>query len=279
MNTPQPVALITGASSGIGRATALLLAQNGFTVYGVARRLDRLQDLEASGIRVRSMDLTQPNSIESSLKNILSEAGHIDVLINNAGYGSYGALEEVPIEEAIRQFDVNVFGLMRLTQAVLPGMRARKKGFIVNITSVGGKIYLPLGGWYHATKHALEVLSDVLRFETEPFGIKTVIVEPGAVRTEWGDIALGSGEKVSGEGPYAAMTRNVVALFKNNYQPSRSIGPEAIAQTILKALQSRKPKTRYAVGPMVGPFLAMKRYLSDRGFEGLIRQFMKQSAK
>ncbi|MBI1316238.1 SDR family NAD(P)-dependent oxidoreductase [bacterium] len=279
MNTNQPVALITGASSGIGRSTALLLAQNGYTVYGVARRLDRLQDLEASGIRIRSMDLTVPESIESGLQSILSETGRIDVLINNAGYGSYGALEEVPIEEAVRQFEVNVFGLMRLTQAVLPGMRARKKGFIVNITSVGGKIYLPLGGWYHATKHALEVLSDVLRFETEPFGIKTIIIEPGAVRTEWGDIALGSGEKVSGVGPYAGMTRTMVDLFKTNYQPSRSIGPEVIAQTILKALQSRTPKTRYAVGPMVGLFLAMKRYLSDRGFEGLIRQFMKQSAK
>ena len=276
MNTQKPVALITGASSGIGRATAELLAQNGYTVYGVARRLDRLKDLEASGIRVRSMDLTAAESIESGLQSILAEAGRIDVLINNAGYGSYGALEEVPIEEAIRQFDVNVFGLMRLTQAVLPGMRERKSGFVVNITSVGGKVYFPLGGWYHATKHALEVLSDVLRFETEPFGIKTVIVEPGAVRTEWGDIAMGSGEQVSGKGPYAEMTRQVVNLFNTNYQPSRSIGPEVIAQTILKALQSPKPKTRYAVGPMVGLFLGMKRYLSDRGFEGMIRTFMKR---
>ncbi len=277
MNSNRPIALITGASSGIGRETALLLSQNGYTVYGVARRLDRLKDLEVSGIRVLSMDLTVPESIDSGLRSILNEAGRIDVLVNNAGYGSYGALEEVAIEEAMRQFEVNVFGLMRLTQAVLPGMREHKSGFIVNITSVGGKIYLPLGGWYHATKHALEVLSDVLRFETEPFGIKTVIIEPGAVRTEWGDIALGSGEKVSGQGPYATMTRTMVDLFKTNYQPSRSIGPEVIAQTILKALQSRKPKTRYAVGPMVGPFLAMKRYLSDRGFEGMVRMFMKGS--
>jgi NAD(P)-dependent dehydrogenase (short-subunit alcohol dehydrogenase family) len=171
------VVLITGASSGIGKEAARTLKKAGSVVYAAARRSEMMKDLESDGIRVLQLDLTEEDSIEACVKSIIERDGRIDILVNNAGYGSYGAIEDVPISEARRQFEVNLFGLARLTQAVLPSMRAKRFGRIVNISSIAGKIYTPFGGWYHATKFALEGFSDCLRLEVEPFGINVVVVE------------------------------------------------------------------------------------------------------
>ena len=182
----QKVALVTGASSGIGEATAQHLHEAGFLVYGAARRTNRMQALGELGVRTLAMDVTDDESMAAGVKHILDEAGRIDVLVNNAGYGSYGAVEDVSLDEARRQFEVNVFGAARLTQLVLPHMREQHSGSIVNITSMGGKIYTSFGAWYHATKFAFEAFSDCLRVETKEFGIDVVIIEPGAIATEVG---------------------------------------------------------------------------------------------
>src|SRR5215831_14686635 len=205
------IALVTGGSSGIGEATALALAERGYTVYAGARRVERMEHLKAHGIRPLAMDVTDASSLQSAVGQIIAAEGRLDVLVNNAGYGSYGALEDVPLSEARSQFEVNVFGAARLTQLVLPHMRAQRSGTIVNITSMGGKIYGPLGGWYHSTKFALEALSDCLRLEVKPFGIDVVIIEPGGIATEWGGIAADKLRTVSGSGPYSAQANAMAA--------------------------------------------------------------------
>ena len=183
---PSNVALVTGASSGIGAATAQRLNGLGYVVYGLARRVDRMAGLDRIGVRTLAVDVTDEQAPAAAIEQIIAEQGRIDVLVNNAGYGSYGALEDVPLSEARYQFEVNVFGLARLIQLVLPHMRRQGSGRIINISSIGGKIYEPLGDWYHAAKFAVEGLSDSLRVELRPFGIDVVIIEPGAIRTEWG---------------------------------------------------------------------------------------------
>src|ERR1700754_928544 len=203
------VALVTGASSGIGKATAVALRELGYTVYAAARRVDRMRELADLGVQVLAMDVTDDESMTGGVKRIIAEAGRLDVLVNNAGYGSYGALEDVSLDEARRQFDVNVFGLARLTQLALPHMRAQRSGYVVNVSSIGGKMYEPLGGWYHPTKFAVEALSDSLRMELKPFGIHVVVIEPGAIRTEWGGIAGDSVLARSGDTAYAGQARGV----------------------------------------------------------------------
>jgi NAD(P)-dependent dehydrogenase (short-subunit alcohol dehydrogenase family) len=194
--------LITGASSGIGEETVKLLMTAGYTVYAGARRLDRMKSLADAGAHLLALDVTDDVSMTAAVKTVMQETGRIDVLINNAGYGSYGALEDVPPEEAHRQFDVNLFGLARLTQLVLPAMRAQRSGRIVNVSSIAGKFGEPFGSWYHATKFAVEGLSDSLRMELHPFGIDVVVIQPGAIHTEWANIAHYSLIKYSGNGPY-----------------------------------------------------------------------------
>lgn len=186
---PSNVALVTGASSGIGAATAQRLNGLGYVVYGLARRVDRMAGLDRIGVRTLAVDVTDEQAPVAAIEQIIAEQGRIDVLVNNAGYGSYGALEDVPLSEARYQFEVNVFGLARLIQLVLPHMRRQGSGRIINISSIGGKIYEPLGDWYHAAKFAVEGLSDSLRVELRPFGVDVVIIEPGAIRTEWGAIS------------------------------------------------------------------------------------------
>ena len=197
------VAIVTGASSGIGEATARQLHGAGYVVYGAARRTERMAGLADAGIRTLAMDLTVDEQMTSGIERVLAEAGRVDVLVNNAGYGSFGSLEEVPLSEARHQFEVNVFAPARLVQLVLPAMRAQRCGRIINISSIGGKIYEPLGDWYHATKFALEGLSDSLRVELRPFGIDVVVIEPGAIRSEWGGIAAANLAERSAAGPYA----------------------------------------------------------------------------
>lgn len=266
------VALVTGASSGIGAATAWKLQQTGYITYAAARRVQRMEHLAEAGIRPLAMDVTDDESMQSGVKRILAEEGRIDVLVNNAGYGSYGALEDVPLSEARNQFEVNVFGAARLIQLVLPTMRERRSGTIVNITSMGGKIYTPLGSWYHATKFALEAISDCLRMELKPFGIDVVVIEPGGIRTDWSGIAAEKVRAVSGAGPYGPQGNAVADSLTSESTQRRSSPPELIADTIAKAVTARHPKTRYAVGYGAKPMIFMHEVLPNRWFDEVMRR-------
>jgi NAD(P)-dependent dehydrogenase (short-subunit alcohol dehydrogenase family) len=266
------VALVTGGSSGIGEATALKLQELGYTTYAAARRVERMEHLTTTGIRPLAMDVTDDESMQSGIEQIVAEEGRIDVLVNAAGYGSYGALEDVPLSEARNQFEVNLFGAARLTQLVLPRMREQRSGTVVNITSMGGKIYTPLGAWYHATKHALEALSDCLRMELKPFGIDVVVIEPGGIRTEWPGIAAQKVRAVSGTGPYAPQGNAVADSLASESTQRRSSPPELIAKTIAKAVTARRPKTRYAVGYGAKPMIFLHDVLPDSAFDAFIRR-------
>lgn len=265
------VVLVTGASSGMGEHTAILLSQQGYKVYGAARRTDKMKPLEAKGVSIVSLDLTNEESVVNCVNTILQKEGRIDVLINNAGYGSYGAVEDVSIEEARRQFDVNIFGLARLTQLVLPSMRANRYGRIVNVSSIGGKIYTPFGAWYHATKHALEGWSDCLRIETKPFGIDVVVVEPGGIKTEWGAIAAENLKHTSGSGAYADRANKTANNMLEVYASGKNLSePELLAKEIVKAATVKKPKTRYVKGYFAAPAIWMRKWFSDRMFDKMI---------
>jgi NAD(P)-dependent dehydrogenase (short-subunit alcohol dehydrogenase family) len=266
------VALVTGGSSGIGEATALKLQELGYTTYAAARRVERMEHLTTTGIRPLAMDVTDDESMQSGVEQIVAEEGRIDVLVNAAGYGSYGALEDVPLSEARNQFEVNLFGAAKLTQLVLPRMREQRSGTVVNITSMGGKIYTPLGAWYHATKHALEALSDCLRMELKPFGIDVVVIEPGGIRTEWPGIAAQKVRAVSGTGPYAPQGNAVADSLASESTQRRSSPPELIAKTIAKAVTARRPKTRYAVGYGAKPMIFLHDVLPDSAFDAFIRR-------
>src|SRR5271154_6717622 len=248
------VAFVTGASSGIGEATARRLLAAGYKVFAGARRLDRMNGLASLGATLLPLDLTDDASTVAAVEAIKAQSGRIDVLVNNAGYGSYGALEDVPLEEARRQFEVNVFGLARLCQLVLPIMRAQKSGKIVNVTSIGGKIWEPLGSWYHATKFAVEGLSDCLRVEVGRFGIDVIVIEPGAIRTEWTGIAREGLLQVSGTGAYAEQTKRHARLLETAETSNLASPPDVVAKTILRAISAKRPKTRYATGGALGPF-------------------------
>lgn len=265
------VALVTGASSGIGEATVRALLGAGYTVYAAARRVERMEALAHDGARLLALDLTDDASLVDGVRKVLGETGRIDVLVNNAGYGSYGSLEEVPLEEGRRQFEVNVFGLARLTQLVLPGMRGRPAGTIVNVSSMGGQFYEPLGAWYHATKFAVEGLSDSLRIELRPFGIRVVVVQPGAIRSEWSSLARESLLRASGAGPYAKGARRVAGVMKAAYMPGMASSPKAVAGAILRAAESERPLPRYRVGVGARPILALRKILPDRAFDVLVR--------
>lgn len=266
--TTQPTALVTGASSGIGMATARKLADLGYVVYAAARRVDRMKELETEGIRPISMDVTDDVSAAAGVDRIIGDTGRIDVLVNNAGYGSYGAIEDVPPEEARRQFDVNIFGLARLTQLVTPHMRRQADGYIVNVSSMGGKLYMPMGGWYHATKFAVEGLSDSLRLELAPFGIKVIIIEPGAIDTEWGGIAADSLLERSGTTAYGETARRVArALGSEGSGRFHGSKPEVVANAIGRAVRSRHPRARYAIGMGAKPATYARRLLPDRVFD------------
>ena len=269
------VILITGASSGMGKTTAQTLIKAGYIVYGAARRVEMMKDLEEMGGHAISMDITNEDQVKSAVDRIMTEQGRIDVLINNAGYAVYGAVEQVPIDDARRQFEVNLFGLASLTQKILPVMRAQQSGHIINITSIGGKVYTPLGAWYHATKHALEGWSDCLRVETASFGIKVSIVEPGAIETEFSDVMSGPMVKLSKGGPYENLANAIETGNKKYYNGAKSNSPQVIADTILKAIKSSKPKTRYAAGKMAKPTLFMRRWLSDRAFDKALMGMLK----
>lgn len=259
--------LVTGASAGIGKAIAHRLLSDGWTVYGAARRVERMSDIESEGAKAVFLDVTDDESMRACVDAILEAEGRLDALINNAGYGSYGAIEEVDLDEARRQFEVNVFGLARLTQLVIPSMRRRGAGRIVNISSMGGRIWMPIGGWYHATKHAVEVLSDALRVEVRPFGIDVVVVQPGAIESEWSDVAADTLDE-SAEGTAYPELAGAMSRILRDYDSASP--PEVVAGAVAKALRAGKPRRRYAVPSDARLLIFLKWLLPEWAWERLV---------
>lgn len=266
----KKVILITGASSGMGKETAKVLLQQGHTVYSVARRIDQMQELKDLGGYPIQMDVTKESDIQHVVDTILQKEGKIDVLWNNAGYGLYGAVEDIPVEEARRQFEVNVFGLAAITQKVVPYMREANAGTIINTSSMGGKIYTPMGAWYHASKHAVEGFSDCLRLELKPFNIHVVVLEPGIIVTEFGDVMLQNLNQFSSKGAYAALTNKLVAATRKMYDRGQGSKVTVVSKTISKIVNSKKPSTRYRVGLWAKPMVWMRVYLGDRLFDKIV---------
>lgn len=267
----KKIILITGASSGIGKVTALQLLNEGHTVYGAARRTDKMRGITNSGGHALSMDITNENQVKTAVDEIIADHGHIDVLVNNAGYAVYGAVEDVSLSDARHQFEVNIFGLAAITKAVLPHMREQRSGKIINISSVGGKIYTPLGAWYHASKHALEGWSDCLRWELRGFGIDVVIIEPGIIKTEFADVFYEPAIERSKNGVYKDVTYQLGQSGKALYEkPGSYSNPEEVARTISKAIAKHKPKTRYLVGKMAKPTVFIRKFISDRLFDKML---------
>jgi NAD(P)-dependent dehydrogenase (short-subunit alcohol dehydrogenase family) len=266
----KKVALVTGASSGIGEATVRRLLSAGYEVYAAARRLPQMAELEERGATLIGLDLVEETSIIACIEKIKRQSGRLDVVVNNAGYGSYGALEDVPMAEARRQMEVNLFGLARICQLALPIMRRQKSGVIVNITSIGGKFGEPFGSWYHATKFAVEGLSDCLRMEARPFGINVVVIEPGAIKTEWNKIARDSLISVSGEGAYGTYARRHAAMLANADTSGYASPPAVVADTILIAVTAKNPRPRYAVGGGAKIILSLLWLVPDRLLDKIV---------
>ncbi len=274
-NAISKAVLITGCSTGIGRATATRLARNGWTVYASARSLDAIRDLGGQGCKLLALDVCDEGSMRAGVTAVEQAEGAVGVLINNAGYGQEGTVEEVGIEQIRRQFETNVFGLTRMTQLVLPAMRRQQWGKIVNLSSMGGKLTFPGGGFYHATKHAVEALSDALRFEVRPFGIDVVVIEPGPIKTRFGDTAVDSihaaGDRAS---PYAAFNAVVAQRIREAYEgplARMAAGPDAVAQVIERAITARRPKTRYPVTAAARVLIRLRGWLPDRAFDAFLR--------
>src|SRR4051794_8276693 len=265
--------LITGCSSGIGRATAAHLSAKGWTVYATARRREALAELEARGCRTLSLDVTDEESMSAAVRAVEEAEGAVGVLVNNAGYSQSGAVESVPLDRVRAQFETNVFGLVRMCQLVLPGMRAQRWGRIVNLSSMGGKFTFPGGGVYHATKHAVEALSDALRFEVAGFGVKVIVIEPGLIRTSFSETAVSGIEQPPG--PYADFNAAVARSTAGAYEkgPLARLGgpPEAVAQRIGDALSARRPRARYTVTPSARLMIGQHALLRDRGWDALMR--------
>ena len=273
MNVSKAV-LITGCSSGIGWATAKRLSDVGLRVYATARNVEKIAPLEESGCRLLPLDVTDEDSMISAVEEVEREEGAIGVLINNAGYSQSGAVETVPMEKVRGQFETNVFGLVRMCQLVLPGMRRQGYGRIVNISSMGGKLTFPGGGYYHASKHAVEAISDALRFEVEGFGIKVSVIEPGLIRTGFANAAAGSMDGQE-EGPYAGFDEAVARVTTENYErgPVSRLGgePAAVAEAIERAISARNPRSRYAVTPSAHLFIGLRRLLPDRAWDAVVK--------
>jgi NAD(P)-dependent dehydrogenase (short-subunit alcohol dehydrogenase family) len=277
MSAPSKAVLITGCSSGIGRATALRLVGSGWTVYATARRPEAIAELKDAGCETLTLDVTDEQSMLTAVDAVEQAEGAVGVLINNAGYSLSGAIETIPLEAVRRQFETNVFGLVRLTQLVLPKMRAQRWGKIINVGSMGGRLSFPGGGHYHATKHALEAISDALRFELRGFGIDVILLEPGLIRTEFGEAATASmaHATTSGDDPYATFNATVGAVTKGAYDgPMRLLGggPERVAKVIERALRRRRPPARITITPSAKLTIATRRMLTDRVWDAAMRR-------
>ncbi len=266
--------LITGCSTGIGRETAQRLAGKGWTVYATARKPESIEDLSQSGCKTLALDVTDEGSMQQAVNTIVEAEGAVGALVNNAGYSQSGALETLPMESVRRQYETNVFGLLRMCQLVLPEMRKQRWGRIVNLSSIGGKVVFPGGGIYHGTKHSVEAISDALRFEVARFGVDVVIIEPGLIKTEFGRTAAGSvDEEARGEGPYGKFNHHVATLTEEAYEgPMGKLGggPETVAKKIEKALSARRPKPRYKVTPSAHMILGTGAMLTDRAWDRFV---------
>jgi NADP-dependent 3-hydroxy acid dehydrogenase YdfG len=263
--------LITGCSSGIGRATAERLANRGLTVYATARRLESIADLAERGCRTLALDVTDEQSMAAAVATVEQAEGAVGALVNNAGYSQSGAVESVPLESVRAQFETNVFGLLRMCQLVLPGMRRQRNGRVVNVSSMGGRLTFPGGGIYHATKHAVEALSDALRFEVRGFGVHVSIIEPGLIKTNFAEAAVGS--IVQEEGPYASFNSAVAASTAGAYDgPLGKLGggPDAVAKAIERAITARRPRTRYPVTLSARLLLTQHAVLPDRAWDAVV---------
>jgi NAD(P)-dependent dehydrogenase (short-subunit alcohol dehydrogenase family) len=270
--------LITGCSSGIGHATAEHLAGKGWKVYATARRPESLGDLAERGCQTLALDVTDDASMGAAVTAVEEAEGGVGVLVNNAGYSQSGAVETVPLDVVRAQFETNVFGLVRMCQLVLPGMRRQGWGRIVNVSSMGGRLTFPGGGFYHGTKHAVEAISDALRFEVRGFGVGVAIIEPGLITTRFGETAAGSlDEAAAGNGhdPYSSFNATVGAATVDAYEgPMARLGggPETVAKAIERAISARRPKTRYKVTPSAHLIMALRRLLTDRAWDGFLRR-------
>ncbi len=260
----HPVAIVTGGSSGIGELTARDLRARGWEVYAAARRVDRMAPLAEVGIRPAALDVTDDASMTALVDLVVAEQGRIDLLVNNAGYGAFGAVETVPMADARAQFEVNVFGLARMTQLVLPQMRRFRRGRIINVSSIAGQVSEPFGGWYHASKHAVEGLTDCLRQEVRGFGVEVVLVEPGPVQTDWNPIAAASLENASRGTAYEKPARATRRALRVMNSPVVAVRPEAVADVIVTAATERDPRPRYVVGRGARALLTANRLLPTR---------------
>ena len=283
MSNGSKAVLITGCSTGIGRETALHLAGLGsYTIYATARKLESLSELEAAGCRTLALDVCDEASMAGAVAAVEQQEGSVWALVNNAGYSQSGAVESIPVESVRRQFETNVFGLIRMCQLVLPGMRDRGEGRIVNIGSMGGKLTFPGGGIYHATKYALEAISDAMRFEVAGFGVDVVLIEPGLITTSFSDTAAGSLDAAAeGDGPYAKFNGSLGKLTKEAYEgPMARLGggPDAVAKKIAKALESTSPKPRYTVTASAKLAIGQRKLLTDRMWDrAMTTQFKRPS--
>ena len=271
--------LITGCSSGIGRASADLLVKAGHTVYATARRTESLAELEAAGARVLALDVTSEDSMAAAVEHIEAEHGRVGTLVNNAGYGEYGTIEEADLDRVRKMFETNVFGLARLTQLVLPGMRRAHRGRIINIGSMGGRMTFPVGGYYHATKYAVEAISDALRNEVRRFGIDVVLIEPGMTRTGFEDnvhSSVANGAGTQADSPYAELLASNAANTSGGYSnPLMATGPESVARVVLKALESEHPRSRYLLTPVAKAMVTARTLGGDRVWDTLVKQQFK----
>jgi NADP-dependent 3-hydroxy acid dehydrogenase YdfG len=271
---PAQAVLITGCSSGIGRATAQRLAAEGWKVYATARRPATIADLEDSGCQTLALDVLDDASMQRAVEHVSEREGAVGVLVNNAGYSQSGAVETVPLDAVRRQFETNVFGLLRMCQLVLPGMRAQHWGKIVNLGSMGGRMTFPGGGLYHATKYASEAISDALRFEVRGFGVDVILVEPGLITTEFARTAAASVAEAADQGPYAKFNRRVAGLTEAAYRgPLRLLGggPESVAGTIAGALKAGRPKPRYPVTLSAHLMINQRRFMPDQLWDLVMR--------
>jgi len=269
--------LITGCSSGIGAATANRLASHGHLVYATARKPDTLSALADAGCRTLALDVTDDGSMVAAVEAIVAEHGRVGALVNNAGYGEYGAVEDVSMERVRRQFETNVVGVARMSQLVLPSMRAAGAGRIVNIGSMGGRLTFPYGGYYHATKHAVEALSDALRYEVRPYGIKVILFEPGLTKTEFGSTVSGTlGHATAEDSAYAAGAQRMDAMIGGMYKSRLlAVGPDAVARVIERALTRRRPHTRYVVPVMTRGLIGVRQMLPGRSWDAMLRTVVK----
>jgi NAD(P)-dependent dehydrogenase (short-subunit alcohol dehydrogenase family) len=270
MSEVSKAVLITGCSTGIGRATAERLRAGGWKVYATARRPESIADLGEQGCQTLALDVTDEASMEAAVKHVEDAEGAVGVLINNAGYSQSGAVETVPLEDVRRQFETNVFGLLRMCQLALPGMRRQGWGRIVNISSIGGKVVFPGGGIYHGTKHAVEAISDAMRFEVKNFGVDVVIIEPGLIKTEFAEAVA---KEMPDGGDYAAFNQAVTDATREAYTGGLARfggGPDDVARKIEKALKARRPKPRYAVTASAHVILTNRALLPDRGWDAFV---------